>query len=118
MARIKPEFVKRNTKIIGLTVSPVDCHAKWAADIKATRGFAPNYPIIGDTDLSKSSGEVRLCTQPTTRNLVADNTRFSRNCSIKSSDPNFLLDGCLGRFGREPARSWLSFRRLQKLSSC
>ena len=54
MARLKPEFDKRNTKIIGLSVDPVDSHSKWAADIKETQGFAPNYPLIGDTDLKIS----------------------------------------------------------------
>ncbi|MGZ3411738.1 MAG: peroxiredoxin [Xanthobacteraceae bacterium] len=51
MARIKPEFDKRGVKIIGLSVDPVENHAKWAQDIKETQGFAPNYPMIGDTDL-------------------------------------------------------------------
>ncbi len=51
MAKLKPEFDRRNTKIIGLSVDPVDNHAKWANDIKETQGFAPNYPMIGDTDL-------------------------------------------------------------------
>jgi len=51
MARIKPEFDKRGVKVIGLSVDPVDNHAKWAEDIKETQGFAPNYPMIGDTDL-------------------------------------------------------------------
>ena len=54
MARLKPEFDKRNTKIIGLSVDPVDKHTKWADDIKETQGYAPNYPMIGDTDLSIS----------------------------------------------------------------
>jgi alkyl hydroperoxide reductase subunit AhpC len=52
MARIKPEFDTRSVKIIGLSVDPVENHAKWANDIKETQGFAPNYPMIGDTDLS------------------------------------------------------------------
>jgi alkyl hydroperoxide reductase subunit AhpC len=52
MAKIKPEFDKRGVKIIGLSVDPVENHAKWADDIKETQGFAPNYPMIGDTDLS------------------------------------------------------------------
>ena len=52
MAKIKPEFDKRNTKIIGLSIDPVDDHSKWASDIKETQGTAPNYPIIGDTDLA------------------------------------------------------------------
>ncbi len=52
MARMKPEFDKRNTKIIGLSVDPVDDHARWANDIKETQGHAPNYPMIGDSDLN------------------------------------------------------------------
>lgn len=51
MARLKPEFDKRNTKIIGLSVDPVENHAKWAKDIEETQGTAPNYPMIGDTKL-------------------------------------------------------------------
>jgi alkyl hydroperoxide reductase subunit AhpC len=51
MAHLKPEFDKRNVKIIGLSVDPVASHSKWADDIKATTGFAPNYPLVGDTDL-------------------------------------------------------------------
>ena len=45
VARLKPEFDKRNTKIIGLSVDPVENHAKWAVDIKDVVGFAPNYPM-------------------------------------------------------------------------
>ncbi|HLY06428.1 MAG TPA: peroxiredoxin [Rhizomicrobium sp.] len=54
MARIKPEFDKRNTKIIGLSVDPVGDHAKWAEDIRETQGTAPNYPLIGDADFKVS----------------------------------------------------------------
>src|SRR5215813_628129 len=54
MARIKPEFDKRNVKIIGLSVDPVDRHSGWAKDIEETQGTAPNYPIIGDPDLAIS----------------------------------------------------------------
>ena len=54
MANIKPEFDKRNTKIIGLSVDPVDNHAKWAQDIAETQGTATNYPMIGDTDYNIS----------------------------------------------------------------
>jgi alkyl hydroperoxide reductase subunit AhpC len=54
MAKIKPEFDKRNTKIIGLSVDPIDNHAKWAADIEETQGTAPNYPMIGDADFAVS----------------------------------------------------------------
>ena len=54
MAKLKPEFDKRNTKIIGLSVDPVDNHSKWSQDIEETQGAAPNYPMIGDTDLAVS----------------------------------------------------------------
>jgi alkyl hydroperoxide reductase subunit AhpC len=51
MARLKPEFDKRNTKIIGLSVDSVEDHKRWSNDIKETQGTAPNYPMIGDSDL-------------------------------------------------------------------
>jgi len=51
MAKLHPEFQKRNTKIIGLSVDPVTDHKKWAADIQETQGHAVNYPMIGDADL-------------------------------------------------------------------
>jgi alkyl hydroperoxide reductase subunit AhpC len=51
MAGIKPEFDKRNCKIIGLSVDPVEDHVRWSVDIKDTMGHAPNYPMIGDHDL-------------------------------------------------------------------
>lgn len=54
MAKIKPEFDRRNVKIIGFSVDRVDNHAKWADDIRETQGYAPNYPMIGDSDLSIS----------------------------------------------------------------
>ncbi|HEY1730824.1 MAG TPA: peroxiredoxin [Terriglobales bacterium] len=54
MAKLKPEFDKRNTKVIGLSVDAVDNHKRWAEDIKETQGHAPNYPMIGDTDLKVS----------------------------------------------------------------
>jgi alkyl hydroperoxide reductase subunit AhpC len=54
MARMKSEFDRRNTKIIGLSVDPVDDHQRWAKDIEETQGAAPNYPLIGDADLKVS----------------------------------------------------------------
>jgi alkyl hydroperoxide reductase subunit AhpC len=51
MAKLKPEFDRRNTKIIGLSVDPVDNHAAWSKDIEETQGTAPNYPMIGDDKL-------------------------------------------------------------------
>ena len=51
MARLKPEFDKRNTKIVGLSADPVDDHKKWSKDIEDTQGAAVNYPMIGDPQL-------------------------------------------------------------------
>jgi len=51
MAGLQPEFAKRNTKIIGLSVDPVSSHAKWAADIEETQGHKVTYPMIGDPEL-------------------------------------------------------------------
>ncbi len=54
VAKLKPDFDKRNVKVIGLSVDPVDSHNGWARDIEETQGVAPNFPIIGDPDLSVS----------------------------------------------------------------
>jgi thioredoxin-dependent peroxiredoxin len=51
MAKIEPEFAKRNTKLIGLSVDPVDNHQNWARDIEETQGYMPKYPMIGDPEL-------------------------------------------------------------------
>ena len=52
MARLEPDFARRNTKVIGLSVDPVENHSKWAADIEETQGARVNYPMIGDTELA------------------------------------------------------------------
>jgi alkyl hydroperoxide reductase subunit AhpC len=54
MAKIKPEFDRRNVKVLGLSVDPVDKHSQWASDIEETQGHAPNYPMIGDADFNVS----------------------------------------------------------------
>jgi alkyl hydroperoxide reductase subunit AhpC len=54
VAKLKPEFDKRHTKVIGLSVDPVDSHKRWSNDIAETQGCAPNYPLIADTDLKVS----------------------------------------------------------------
>jgi alkyl hydroperoxide reductase subunit AhpC len=59
MARIKPEFDKRNVKIIGLSVDPVDRHSGWAKDIEETQGTAPNYPIYRRS----RTGDLQSCTR-------------------------------------------------------
>jgi thioredoxin-dependent peroxiredoxin len=52
MAGLKPEFEKRNCKVLGLSIDSVGDHEKWSKDIEETQGHAPNYPIIGDSDLT------------------------------------------------------------------
>ena len=54
MAKIAPEFERRNVKVIGLSVDPTDRHTDWSKDIEETQGYAPNYPIIGDGDFNVS----------------------------------------------------------------
>ena len=54
MAKLKPEFDKRGVKIIGLSVDPLDRHSGWAKDIEETQGYAPNYPVIADSDFKVS----------------------------------------------------------------
>ena len=54
MAKISPEFEKRNVKVIGLSVDPVDRHAEWSKDIEETQGHAPDYPVIADSDFNVS----------------------------------------------------------------
>ena len=55
VARLKPEFDKRNVKVIGLSVDPSESHARWAADIKETQGHALNFPVIADADKKVSN---------------------------------------------------------------
>jgi alkyl hydroperoxide reductase subunit AhpC len=52
MAKLQPEFAKRNTKVMGLSIDPVEDHKRWSKDIEETQGTAPNYPMIGDADLN------------------------------------------------------------------
>ena len=93
MAKIKPEFDRRNVKVIGLSVDPVGNHAKWADDIAETQGTAPNYPIIGDSDfnVSKLYGMLPGSTSgdPTTR-TPADNQTV-RNVFVIGPDKKVKL---------------------------
>jgi alkyl hydroperoxide reductase subunit AhpC len=78
MASIRPEFDRRGVKIIGLSVDPVETHARWAQDIEETQGTAPNYPLIGDADfnVSKLYGMLPADTSgdPTTRTPAENQT--------------------------------------------
>jgi thioredoxin-dependent peroxiredoxin len=93
MAKIKPEFDKRGVKIIGLSVDPVTNHTKWAADIKETQGFAPNYPMIGDTDLSvsKAWGMLPASAGATSDGRTAADNQTVRNVFVIGPDKKIKL---------------------------
>jgi alkyl hydroperoxide reductase subunit AhpC len=93
MARLKPEFDKRNTKVIGLSVDPVDNHSRWANDIKETQGHAPNYPMIGDTDLkvSKLYGMLPADLSGTSEGRTAADNMTVRNVFVIGPDKRIKL---------------------------
>ena len=93
MAKLKPEFDRRNTKIIGLSVDPVDNHAKWANDIEETQGYAPNYPMIGDTDLevSKLYGMLPADLSGTARGARPADNQTVRNVFVIGPDKKIKL---------------------------
>ena len=93
MARIKPEFDRRGVKIIGLSVDPVDRHAKWAEDIKETQGVAPNYPMIGDSDLkiSKLYGMLPASTAGGSDGRTAADNQTVRNVFVIGPDKKIKL---------------------------
>jgi alkyl hydroperoxide reductase subunit AhpC len=93
MARIKAEFDKRNVKVIGLSVDPVESHTRWSADIKETQGHAPNYPMIGDADfnVSKLYGMLPASTSgDPTKRTPADNQTV-RNVFVVGPDKKIKL---------------------------
>ncbi len=93
MAKLKPEFDRRNVKIIGLSVDPIDQHAKWADDIEETQGFAPNYPMIGDTDLniSKAWGMLPAAADGDASKRTASDNQTVRNVFIIGPDKKIKL---------------------------
>jgi alkyl hydroperoxide reductase subunit AhpC len=93
MAKIKPEFDQRNVKIIGLSVDPVDNHAKWAADIEETQGHAPNYPMIGDADfnVSKLYGMLPADTSGEATERTAADNQTVRNVFVIGPDKKIKL---------------------------
>ena len=93
MARLKPDFEKRNTKIIGISVDPVDNHSKWAADIKETQGHAPNYPMIGDPDLkiSKLYGMLPASAGTSSEGRTAADNQTVRNVFVIGPDKKIKL---------------------------
>jgi thioredoxin-dependent peroxiredoxin len=93
MAKLKPEFDRRNTKIIGLSVDPVDSHSKWANDIKETQGHAPNYPMIGDSDLkiSKLYGMLPASAGASSEGRTPADNQTVRNVFIVGPDKKVKL---------------------------
>src|SRR5687767_3562747 len=93
MARIKPEFDRRNVKIIGLSVDPVGNHQRWAEDIRETQGHAPNYPMIGDADLSISKlyGMLAASTTGTSDGRTPADNQTVRNVFVIGPDKKIKL---------------------------
>jgi alkyl hydroperoxide reductase subunit AhpC len=80
MARIEPEFTKRNAKLIGLSVDPVDRHSAWAKDIEETQGAAVKYPMIGDADLKVA----KLYNMLPAEEVGADGRTAANNATVRS----------------------------------
>jgi alkyl hydroperoxide reductase subunit AhpC len=93
MAKIKPEFDKRNVKIIGLSVDPMEDHARWTKDIEETQGEAPNYPIIADADfaVSKQYGMLPAQTSGDASERTPADNQTVRNVFVIGPDKNVKL---------------------------
>ncbi len=81
LAKLSPEFKKRNAKVIGLSVDPVSNHAKWAADIEETQGAAVNYPMIGDTELAVAKLYDML---PADAGTTSDGRTAANNATVRT----------------------------------
>ena len=93
MAKIKPEFDKRNVKVIGLSVDPVESHSGWVNDIEETQGHAPNYPIIGDADfeVSKAYGMLSADVTGDPGSRKAADNQTVRNVFVVGPDKKIKL---------------------------
>jgi alkyl hydroperoxide reductase subunit AhpC len=93
VARLKPDFDKRNVKVIGLSVDPVDSHSKWEGDIKETQGYAVNFPMIGDPDLkvSKAYGMLPAETPGSSTGRTAADNLTVRNVYVIGPDKKIKL---------------------------
>ena len=80
MAKIEPEFTRRNAKLIGLSIDPVENHSKWAEDIKETQGSEVKYPMIGDTDLKVA----KLYNMLPAEELASDGRTAATNATVRS----------------------------------
>jgi thioredoxin-dependent peroxiredoxin len=93
MARLQPEFAKRNCKIIGLSVDPVTSHSKWAEDIRETQGYQVEYPMIGDPELkiAKLYGMLPADAGATSEGRTAANNATVRTVFVISPDKKIKL---------------------------
>jgi len=93
MAKIKPEFDRRNVKIIGLSVDPIDKHSSWSDDIEETQGEAPNYPLIGDADfnVSKLYGMLPTSVSGEAADRTAADNQTVRNVFVVGPDKKVKL---------------------------
>jgi thioredoxin-dependent peroxiredoxin len=93
MARIKPEFDRRNVKIIGLSVDAIGDHERWARDIEETQGYAPNYPIIGDADfnVAKLYGMLPADTSGEAKSRTPADNQTVRNVFVIGPDKKVKL---------------------------
>jgi alkyl hydroperoxide reductase subunit AhpC len=93
MAKLKPDFDQRNVKVIGLSVDPVDDHGRWSKDIEEVMGYAPNYPMIGDSDLSvaKLYGMLPASTGGTSQGRTPADNQTVRNVFVIGPDKKVKL---------------------------
>jgi alkyl hydroperoxide reductase subunit AhpC len=93
MAKVKSEFDRRNTKIIGLSVDATGDHERWARDIEETQGYAPNYPLIGDADfkVSKLYGMLRAETSGEAKSRTPADNQTVRNVFVIGPDKKVKL---------------------------
>jgi alkyl hydroperoxide reductase subunit AhpC len=93
MARMKPEFDRRNVKIIGLSVDRLDDHVRWAEDIRETQGYAPNYPMIADSNftISKLYGMLPAETSGDAAKRTPSDNQTVRNVFIVGPDKKIKL---------------------------
>ncbi len=93
MAKIQPEFDKRNVKVIGLSVDPMENHSGWVADIEETQGHAPNYPIIADSDfqVSKQYGMLPASVEGDPKERTPADNQTVRNVFVVGPDKKIKL---------------------------
>jgi alkyl hydroperoxide reductase subunit AhpC len=93
MAKIKPEFDRRNVKVIGLSVDAAEDHQRWARDIEETQGYAPNYPLIGDADykVSKLYGMLPAETSGDPKSRTPADNQTVRNVFVIGPDKKVKL---------------------------